>query len=143
MASEVIVTFPGGKKVDALVDGRLVKTDQPVRAGGDGSAPSPFDYFAASLGACAGYFVLSFCQARSLPTEGLALKQRFSFDEKHTVQAVELDIEVPASFPARYRDALVRAAEGCTVKRAIDAQPRFSVRAVDAEAAQSLTGKAA
>jgi ribosomal protein S12 methylthiotransferase accessory factor len=143
MASEVIVKFPGGKKVDALVDGMLVKTDQPVRSGGDGSAPSPFDLFAASLGACAGYYVLSFCQARSLPTEGVVLKQRFGFDDKHTVQAVELDIEVPESFPARYRDALVRAAEGCTVKRAIDAQPRFSVRAVETRAAPPSTGKAA
>jgi ribosomal protein S12 methylthiotransferase accessory factor len=139
MASEVIVTFPGGKKVDALVDGRVVRTDQPERSGGEGSAPSPFDLFAASLGACAGYYVLSFCQARSLPTEGIALKQRFTFDDKHTVVAVDLDIEVPESFPARYRDALVRAAEGCTVKRAIDAQPRFSVRAV----AQASSGKAA
>jgi len=130
MAKDVVVTFPGGKRVDALVGDKLLRTDQPVHAGGGDSAPAPFDLFAASLAACAGYFVLAFCQARGLPTEGIALRQRMSFDEAHRVREVELDIEVPPGFPEKYRPALVRAAEGCTVKKAIEAQPRFSVRTV-------------
>jgi ribosomal protein S12 methylthiotransferase accessory factor len=130
MPREVIVTFPGGKRVDALVDGRLVHTDQPTGAGGENSAPAPFDLFAASLGTCAGYFVLAFCQARSLSTDGIILRQRIGFDEAHVLRDVEVEIEVPPSFPERYRSALARAAEGCTVKKAIEAQPRFAVRTV-------------
>ena len=129
MATEVVVTFPGGKRVDALVGGKMVHTDQPVRAGGSDSAPAPFDLFAASLAACAGFFVLAFCQARALPTDGITLRQRIALDEAHHVSKVELDIEVPADFPDKYRAALVRAAEGCTVKKAIEAQPPFTVRA--------------
>lgn len=130
MPREVTVTFPGGKRVDALVDGRVVHTDQPVRAGGGDSAPAPFDLFAASLGTCAGYFVLEFCLARSLPTEGITLRQRITFDDAHILREVELDIEVPRGFPDKYLPALARAAEGCTVKKAIEAQPRFAVRTV-------------
>ena len=129
MATEVVVTFPGGKRVDALVGDKIVHTDQPIRAGGNDSAPAPFDLFAASLATCAGFFVLSFCQARALPTEGITLRQRIAFDEAHHVSKVELDIEVPADFPDKYHAALVRAAEGCTVKRAIEARPPFTVRA--------------
>ena len=81
-----------------------------------------------SLGACAGYFVLEFCQARSLPTLGITLRQRMEFDDAHVLRAIELEIEVPPAFPGKYRQALARAAEGCSVKKAIDAQPRFSVR---------------
>ena len=128
MARQVTVTFPGGKRVDALVNGKMVHTDQPILGGGEGSAPAPFDLFAASLGACAGYFVLEFCQARSLPTLGITLRQRMEFDDAHVLRAIELEIEVPPAFPGKYRQALARAAEGCSVKKAIDAQPRFSVR---------------
>ena len=130
MASEVVVSFPGGKRVDAVIDGRTVHTDQPVSAGGDGTAPAPFDLFAASLATCAGYFVLAFCQARSLPTAGLSLRQRLTFDESHTVRAIDLEIDVPPGFPEKYRQALARAAEGCTVKRAIQANPTFTVRTI-------------
>lgn len=130
MPRELVVTFPGGKRVDALVGGRLVRTDQPASAGGEGSAPAPFDLFAASLGTCAGFFVLAFCQARSLPTAGLTLRQRIGFDDAHVLREVELEIEVPPDFPEKYRGALVRAAEGCTVKKAIEASPRFAVRTV-------------
>jgi len=130
MASEVTVTFPGGKRVDALIDGTPIHTDQPIRSGGENSAPAPFDLFAASLGACAGFYVLSFCEARSLPTQGITLRQRMKFDDAHVLREVDLAIEVPAGFPEKYRTALTRAAEGCTVKKAIEAQPRFSVHTV-------------
>lgn len=143
MAKQVIVTFPGGKKVDALVDGKLVHTDQPIRAGGNDSAPAPFDLFAAALGACAGYFVLEFCQARSLPTAGITLRQSIAFDDAHLVREIDLEIEVPKEFPEKYRVPLARAAEGCTVKKAIQAQPRFVVRTVGAGQPQPGEGKAA
>ena len=143
MATQVTVTFPGGKKVDALVDGKVVHTDQPLRAGGEDSAPAPFDLFAASLGACAGYFVLAFCQARALSTEGISLRQRITFDDAHILREVDLEIEVPSGFPEKYRGALARAAEGCTVKRAIEAQPHFAVRTVIGGEPRPAAGQAA
>ena len=45
------ITFPGGKKVHAeLEGGMVVETDQPVKYGGDGSAPTPYALFLASIG---------------------------------------------------------------------------------------------
>ncbi len=67
------ITFPGGVAVNAEFDGFTVKSDQPERAGGQGAEPSPFDLFLASLGTCAGFFALRFCQQRELSTEGLNL----------------------------------------------------------------------
>jgi putative redox protein len=129
-AAELTIRFPGGKRVDAEYRGRTIPTDQPPRAGGEGSAPEPFTLFLASIGTCAGIYVLSFCQARNLPTEGLSLTQRMTFDpETRVLSAIDLEIRLPAGFPDRYRDALVRAAESCAVKKAIQAQPRFTVTA--------------
>ena len=64
------IFFPGNKKVSANYRGFRIDTDQPVGAGGDGSAPAPFDLFLASIGTCAGIYVLQFLQQRGLPTEG-------------------------------------------------------------------------
>jgi ribosomal protein S12 methylthiotransferase accessory factor len=128
--SEIIVTFPGGKRVDARVGNHVVRTDQPVLGGGMDEHPTPFALFAASMGTCAGIFVVGFCQKRGLPTEGIRIVERLRYAEDGALSGVDLDIEVPASFPEKYRDALVRVADQCSVKRAIQAQPAFAVRTV-------------
>src|SRR5512140_2369253 len=68
---QIEISFPGGKRVDAQFGPHLIRTDQSAEAGGEGSAPEPYSLFLASLGTCAGIFVLSFCQKRGLATEGL------------------------------------------------------------------------
>jgi ribosomal protein S12 methylthiotransferase accessory factor len=59
------VSFPGRKQVAVQVGTHLVRTDQSVEHGGAGSAPEPFDLFLASIAACAGIYVLGFCQVPS------------------------------------------------------------------------------
>jgi ribosomal protein S12 methylthiotransferase accessory factor len=130
-ASELIVTLPGGKRVETRIGRHHVRTDQPAAKGGEDGAPSPFDLFLAALGTCAGIYVAGFCQKRDLATEGIRIRQRSHFHPETGVLAkVELDIEVPPSFPDKYREALVRVADQCAVKKAIQAQPVFEVRTV-------------
>lgn len=130
---EIAVTFPGGKRVDAAIGGRIIATDQPVEGGGEGSAPTPFDYFLASLATCAGIYVLSFCQQRNIETEGLGLKQRADFavseDGKKRLARVSIDIQLPPAFPEKYKGAIRRAAELCAVKKAIADPPEFAISA--------------
>ncbi len=132
-ASEIVVTLPSGRRVDATVGEHVVRTDQPRDNGGEDTAPSPFQLFLAAIGTCAGIYVVGFCQKRELPTEGIRIRQRNHFDPETGVLArVELDIEVPPTFPEKYRDALVRVADQCAVKKAVQAQPVFQVRTVEA-----------
>ncbi len=132
-SSEIVVTLPGGKRVDAKVGAHVVRTDQPVEGGGEDGAPAPFGLFLASIGTCAGIYVAGFCQKRGLPTEGIRLRQRNHFDrETGALVRVEIDVEVPPGFPEKYREALVRVADQCAVKKAIQAQPVFEVRTVAA-----------
>ncbi len=134
-SSEMIVTLPGGKRVDTRIGNHVIRTDQPVSSGGEDTAPAPFSLFLAAIGTCAGIYVAGFCQTRGLPTEGIRLRQRNHFHPETGVLArVELDIEVPPSFPDKYYDALVRVADQCAVKKAIQAQPVFEVKTVVAPA---------
>ncbi|MHB1119227.1 MAG: OsmC family protein, partial [Bellilinea sp.] len=109
---EMIVDFPGGARVDAHFGQFTVKTDQPPMGGGDGSAPTPFATFLASMGTCAGIYVLGFCRNRGLSTDGIRIIQRMQNNPMTgMVGKIEMDIQVPPSFPEKYYDALIRSAD--------------------------------
>lgn len=119
---EMEIVFPGGARVDAIADGMVIPTNQ------DGSAPAPFGLFLASIGTCAGIYVLSFCQQRGLPTDNLRIVQRMNFNPfTRMIDEVELDIQVPPDFPEKYRDAVIRAASQCAVKKHLENPPAFNV----------------
>ena len=125
------ITFGGNKKVDANLNGIIIHTDQPVRAGGEASAPTPFDLFLASLGTCAGIFVKSFCDQRGIATDEIRLIQEMDYDQaSHLVTRIIISIEVPTDFPEKYRDAVMNAANLCSVKRHLQEPPQMEVKVV-------------
>lgn len=132
--AEINITFPGGKRVDAQVGNHHIATDQPRVAGGEDSAPAPFSLFLASIGTCAGIYVLGFCQQRNIPTEGIRLVERVhSNPMTHMVDKIDLEIQVPADFPDKYRDSLIRSAELCAVKKHLEKPPKFDITTTKVE----------
>jgi putative redox protein len=131
---DLIITFPGRKKVDAEYKGFTIRTDQSQAAGGDGSAPSPFDHFLASIGTCSGIYVVDFCTNRGIPLEGIRIVQRMEWDQKKKMIArITLDIEVPHGFPDKYKKPLVRVVDLCSVKKHIVDAPSFVINVVATE----------
>ncbi|MBI4732788.1 MAG: OsmC family protein [Chloroflexi bacterium] len=121
---EMLIDFPGGARVDAHFGSFTVHTDQPPEA----SSPTPFATFLASIGTCAGIYVLGFCQQRGLPTEGIQIVQRtHSSPVSGMVEKIDLEIQLPASFPEKYKDAVIRAAELCAVKKNFESPPQIGV----------------
>jgi ribosomal protein S12 methylthiotransferase accessory factor len=124
----VDICFPGGLRVEALHQGFWIRTDQPVPQGGGGKAPSPFDLFLASIGTCAGFYALRFCQQRNLRTDGLAMTLTAERDsERKKVVRVRLEISLPIDFPEKYRTAIVHAIDQCSVKKHLQHPPAFEV----------------
>jgi ribosomal protein S12 methylthiotransferase accessory factor len=121
---EMLIDFPGGSRVDAHFGSFTVATDQPPVA----SAPTPFALFLSSIGTCAGIYVLGFCQQRGLPTDGIRIVQRVhSNPVSGMVDKIDLEIQVPAEFPEKYRASLIRSAELCAVKKHLENPPKFDV----------------
>jgi ribosomal protein S12 methylthiotransferase accessory factor len=121
---EMLIDFPGGSKVDAHFSGFTVNTDQPPVA----SAPSPFEMFLASIGTCAGIYVLGFCQQRGLSAADIRIVERVNHSRATgMVETIELEIQVPPTFPEKYRDSLIRSAELCAVKKHLEKPPRFEI----------------
>jgi len=122
------ITFPGGVGVNAQFKGFEIATDQPVASGGQNSAPSPFDFFLASLGTCAGFFALRFCQQRELPTTGLRLQLTSERNaETKRLDRVAITLHLPAGFPEKYRSAIIRATDQCAVKKALLDPPEIEL----------------
>lgn len=126
----VEMSFPGGLEVNAEVKGFTVRTDQPEKVGGGGTAPAPFDLFLASLGTCAGLYVLQFCKKRDIDTSQLGVSMETIKDpETRRIATIRIDVRLPEGFPEKYIPAVRRAVDQCTVKRHILEPPEFVVEA--------------
>jgi ribosomal protein S12 methylthiotransferase accessory factor len=56
----------------------------------------PIEIFLASIGTCAGIYVLGFCQQRGLPTEGIRIIQRIHRDRSTSmVNSNDLEMRFP------------------------------------------------
>jgi ribosomal protein S12 methylthiotransferase accessory factor len=123
------MSFPGGLAVDAHFRGGAIHTDQPEKiGGGGGTAPAPFDLFLASIGTCAGFYTLSFCQQRDIDVRGLEVSLqpvREAADKR--LATIRIRVRPPSGFPEKYHRALLRAVDQCAVKRCIMDPPQFEV----------------
>ena len=125
------IYFPGGKKVDAKYKGFTINTDQPKDDGGEGTAPEPFSLFLASIGTCTGIYVLSFCQQRNIPTDGLKMILKFNKNSTtHLINEISIKIQVPKNFPDSYKNAIIKTASLCTVKKHLDTPPLIDISVI-------------
>jgi putative redox protein len=125
---EMTITLPGGMRVDAEMGDHVIRTDQSVADGGEGSAPEPYALFLASIGTCAGAYVIGFCRARDIPSEHIRLIQKNEFEGNNLeLKKVRIEIQVPPDFPRKYYKALARTAGLCNVKRDIATPPAFEI----------------
>ena len=94
---------------------------------------SPFDLFLASAGTCMGFYALRFCQERDISTEGLGLTLEPERDPaSNRVVTVRIGLQLPDEFPNKYRDAILRAVDHCSVKRHLVEPPRFELSIAEA-----------
>jgi ribosomal protein S12 methylthiotransferase accessory factor len=125
---QINVRFLENLRLEANFDDFTITTDQPIRYKGDGSAPSPFDYFLASSALCASYFVKVYCKARNIPTEDIKLTQNNIIDpENRYNQIFNIQVQLPESISARDREGILRSIDRCTVKKVIQQTPEFKI----------------
>ena len=131
------MSFPGGAAVDATFRSFTVRTDQPEKAGGGGTAAPPFDLFLASIGTCAAYYAMRFCEQRQIDVAdlGVTLEPIREPDSKR-IDRLRIDQRLPEGFPAKYRRAIERAVDQCAVKRHIVEPPEFELRLLGGESVQ-------
>ncbi len=129
---EIKVNFLDNLRLEAKFDDFTVVTDQPIRYKGDGSAPSPFDYFLASSALCAAYFVKVYCVARNISTDNIRLSQNNIVDPDNRYnQIFKIQVELPESISERDREGILRSIDRCTVKKVVQTGPEFQIETVE------------
>lgn len=129
---EIKVNFLDNLRIEAKFDDFSVIADQPIRYKGDGSAPSPFDYFLASSALCAAYFIKVYCNSRDISTEGIRLSQNNIVDpEDRYNQIFQIQVEIPEHISDKDRQGILRSVERCTVKKVIQTGPEFKIETVE------------
>ena len=124
MQQELTFSLEGNMKVDAHVRDFTVRTDQKVDSDGDNTGPTPLELFFASLGTCASVNIAYFCIERKIPYKDIQMKMTIERDDRsHAVKKINMEIALPADFPEKYRNALLKAIDACAVKKTIKAQP--------------------
>ena len=123
---DMTFTLGAGSRVDGHVGPFTIATDQPP----DATAPTPFTLFLASIGACAAYYVQKFCRTRDIPVDNIRVSQRHEKGATGLVERVHIGVELPPGFPDRYRTAVLRAADQCTVKKHLEHPPSIDVEAL-------------
>lgn len=124
----IVITHEGGTRFAAQVRSHTVFTDQPERAGGEDSAPTPVELLGASLGSCIAFYVQQFCHTRGLQYEGLQVEveQR---KEKNPARVAEFVVRVvmPTDIPGHYLEMLERVTRSCPVHNTIAARMNIAI----------------
>ncbi|MDB0028359.1 OsmC domain/YcaO domain-containing protein [Alphaproteobacteria bacterium] len=129
---EIRVNFLNNLRLEAKFDNFTITTDQPIRYKGDGTAPSPFDYFLASSALCAAYFAKVYCLSRNIPTDDIQVSQNNILDpENRYNQTFQIHVELPSSISERDRAGILRSIDRCTVKKVIQQSPTFNIIPVE------------
>ena len=130
-------SVPGTLRQDVLVDGRhLLRTDEPVRLGGEGTAPAPHELFPAALAACVSTTLVMYARTKEWDLGDVTVG--VVYDNDSTPRRFEIDIELTGDLSAGQLERLEKVAAACPVRRAIEAGIAFDERITTRHAARAL-----
>ena len=118
-------SIPGTLRQEVVIDGqhRLI-TDEPVRLGGDGSAPAPHELLPAALAACVSTTLVMYAR-----TKGWGLGDVFvavDYDNRSTPRRFDVSIRLTGDLDDAQLARLDKVARSCPVRGSIEAGFEFA-----------------
>lgn len=107
--------YTSKKKVEVRVNNFVVYTDMPVEAGGENSAPNPFEMFMASFIACQAVFAMAFMEKKGLDKKELSFRAEPVFDDKGLITKMTTIVKIPADFPKEEEAVFINVLKSCKV----------------------------
>lgn len=109
---------------DVLIDGRhRLVTDEPERLGGTDTGPAPHELVPAALAACVATTVRTYARTKGWDLGELTVD--VVYDNRSTPRHFDVAVHLPPDLSAEQRRRLMRVAEACPVRRAIEAGMEF------------------
>jgi len=124
----IVVSWDGGVRFTADIRGHKVTVDQTQRGGGEDSAPTPLELLPTALGTCVALYVQQFLVTRGLDPTGMTVEVgTVGAANPNRIARFAVEVKIPGGVPEKYRDAVKRAAEGCTVHHTLSHGPEIAV----------------
>lgn len=121
------ITFPENRGIQAKYKDFILRQGD-FENWHEGSRPSAFDLFVASIGLCASANVFAFMRSRNFDMACTKIiLHKFENEQKGMIDNFTFEVRIPRSLPEKYRKAVVRALDACAVKRHIVETPEFNV----------------
>lgn len=137
----ITVVHESGDRYAVRVRGHKLVADQPIAAGGGNTGPTPTEMFVAGLAACVAFYAGRFLGRHIGPSVPFSVtcSYEMSTDRPARVTSVMLTVELPAALAPDVRDAVLRAAEHCTVHNSLRLPPAVHISVRDAALAASTS----
>ena len=124
----VRVDYEAGDRFRIAVRQHTIYVDQPASDGGEDTAPTPTELFAASLAACVAFYARRFLSRHGLPVEGLSVAAEFSMaSHPARVGEITLQVQVPGDLPSQRQAALLAVASHCAVHSTLLQPPEVRI----------------
>jgi len=119
--------YEGGTAFRMECRGHQVCVDQPADNDGADSAMTPPELFAASIAACIGHYVASYCHQAGISTEGLNVESDWETVEKpKRIGEISFKVVLPG-LPELRRKAVERVASSCLLHATLANPPAVAV----------------
>jgi putative redox protein len=111
-------------RTEVVVDGRHhLVTDEPARLGGTDTGPAPHELVPAALAACVTTTVQTYARTKGWRLGEVAVD--VVYDNRSTPRHFDVTVHLPDDLSDDQRRRLMRVAEACPVRRAIEAGMTF------------------
>ncbi len=131
MIKKIDIEFGSGKKLIATGEDFVINTDQAAAGDTADSVPNPLDLFISSLATCAAHYARKFCESKNIPISGLGLTVEYDqHPETAMISKIQYQLTLPKGFPEKYKAALLRTIDLCTVKKHLLNTPSFELELV-------------
>lgn len=89
---------------------------------------SPYMIYLATTGMCSAVYVRAFLTQRGMSLENVTLTQKISYNRlTNMVEAMEVKVNLPESFPTKYNRAIKATVDQCPVKKHMVTPPEVTV----------------
>jgi putative redox protein len=119
-------------KHEVNVNGRhMIVTDEPLSLGGTDEGPAPHELLPAALASCIATMVAMYAEKRGWEVGDTSVE--VSYDSEASPRRFEIQLNLPAELSSEQLRRLERVAEGCPLRRALEAGFTFQERLVTTE----------
>jgi putative redox protein len=119
----VVRTGQARYHTEILIGGHSLVADEPERAGGTDTGPTPFGLLMAALGACTTITLRMYADRKEWPLEEIGVRldhRKLESDEPKTAE-ISQTLELVGPLNAKQRERLLEIAHRCPVHRALEA----------------------